>query len=75
MLKAVITREFSGGRGKVHINWDGTIIIQQGRPHGVMANPGECFLDVDDLQMMLDMLDEFKNTGNEILPKNVVRAL
>lgn len=75
MLKPIITKDLSNGRGRVHINWDGMVWIQQGRPFGVMANPGEVFLNVEDLEMIDDMLEDFVATGHKILAPDVIRPL
>jgi hypothetical protein len=75
MLKPVITRNLSNGRGRVHICWDGMVWIQQGRPHGVMANAGEAFLQPEDLSLILVMLDEFKQQGGKVLKPGDIRPL
>jgi len=75
MLKSIITRDLPGGRGRVHINWDGMVWVQQGRPWGVMANAGEVFLDQRDLKIISDMLQEFEQSGGEILGPEVIQPL
>jgi len=73
MLKIKEFKDLPSLRGRVGINFDGTVIIQQGRPHGVMANPGEVFLNQDDLDLIKDMLDDFVSEGGEILDPDVIR--
>lgn len=68
MLKPVLTRNLPGGRGRVHINWTGMIWIQEGRPWGVMAQPGEAFLEWEDLAMIQDMVAEFVRMGGRRPP-------
>lgn len=63
MLKPVITRRLSNGRGLVHVTWTGMVWLQQGRPHGVMARPGEAFLELEDLRLIAEMLREFEAKG------------
>lgn len=73
MLKPLKT--FSLHHGRAHINWDGTIWIQQGRPFGVMANPGEAMLSIEDLHAIQAAIVELRATGWEPLPPGTVRAL
>jgi len=75
MLKPVITRKLAGGRGQVHICWDGMVWIQQGCPHGVMINAGEAFLYPNDLALIAKMFDEFKQQGGKVLPPGAIRPL
>jgi hypothetical protein len=66
MLSIVVTRNLSNRRGRVHITTNGEVWIQEGRPFGVMAVPGESFLTIDDLNMIADMYDEFYSKGYRI---------
>ena len=72
MLKLIKTADLSSGRAS--INFDGTIVIQQGRPFGVMANPGEVMLSVDDLDVIKGLLKEFIDDGHRILDRKEIRA-
>ena len=73
MLKAIKT--IKTHRGLIHITWHGTIWIQQGRPHGVMANPGEVMLNLEDLDSIRTALDELRATGWEPVPEGSVIPL
>lgn len=73
MLRVEKLQKLPSGHGVAGINFDGTIVIEQGRPHGVMANPGECFLSVEDLDFLKKMLKDFETSGGKILPPDAIR--
>lgn len=71
MLKPIKT--FNLHHGRAHINWDGTIWIQQGRPFGSMANPGEAMLSQEDLKAIQVAMVELRATGwKPVKPGTVV---
>ena len=66
MLQPIVTRMLNHGRGRISIQAGGDIFIEQGRPHGVMANPGEAFLAPSDFALINEMYQEYFARGHRI---------
>lgn len=71
----VVQRTLSNGRGRVQIDAYGMLLVQQGRPFGVIAVPGEAHLLPEDVNMILEMYQEFFALGYRVAPKGTIRPL
>lgn len=75
LISPVVTRDLSNGRGRIYIDISGSLWIQQGRPFGVMAVPGEAELQYEDFATINAMYAEFFARGYRIDPPGTIRPL
>ncbi len=73
MLKALKTIQLPSNRGRAHFCEDGTIWLQQGRPFGVMAVPGESFLTLEDLKAIDKLVKDARASGWKPDPPGTIR--
>lgn len=61
--------------GKASIDAFGMIIIQQGRPHGIIAVPGEAHLTPRDFAALQSLYNEFLRRGYTPAPPGTIRPM
>jgi hypothetical protein len=74
MIDVLYTIQLPSNRGRAHLLAGGTIMIQQGRPFGVMAQPGESMLSFEDMKAIDDMIGMAMKRGWKPDPPGTIRA-
>jgi hypothetical protein len=75
MIDILFTIALPSRMGRAHFLRGGTIMIQQGRPFGVMAQPGEAMLSLEDMQAIDKMVGDAVATGWKPDPPGTIRPL
>jgi hypothetical protein len=68
----VVVRQLPHGRGRLCLDAHGMMCVQQGRPHSVIAVPGEVHLYPDDFKIIREMYKEWKRLGYKEPPPGTI---